>query len=332
MEIIPKKLSEISPDPNQPRQHITPRLVDEMAVSIKNEGVINAIEIDKNNMIVTGELRWRAAEKAGLETIPCKMIEINKNERFIRQMQENIHHNTMSGWDTAIGLSTTLKILPIPAAGMKSSKRFTKHVEYLSKLYGKSTTWVSDSLRLLTERQEVIRKALKTPGFPYTKIIEANNVPDKYKDALKAKVVEQDYIPRDIIRAISGGIRRAEMMGNKEAIKELLEDDYKDDKGNVMTVREAIIKVHEIMPDTQQILEKDIDRVKAITRIATDLGNILKENKLSSVNEPLSKMSLVFQLGILVLIVEKYLKSQMFVKQLEDSKEDSVKLLKGKQS
>jgi len=329
MKIIQKNISEIKPDPKQPRQHITEKMVNEMAVSIKNEGVINPIEIDKDSIIITGELRWRASEKAGLKTIPCKILEIADNDRFIRQMQENIHHNTMNAWDTAKGYEKTIKIL-FPAAGksQKIGRPLKKYLKNLSKLYGKGRNSISGSLDHLKEPKR-IQKFLKRKDFAHTKITEANKAPKEYVKILKDKVTEQEYIPRDAVRTIRAGLLRADMFSDKGAAKKILSFDYKDEEGRPMTNREVVLEVNKIIPDTQQILGKDIDRVKQITQIATDLGNLLKENKLSSINEPLSKMSLTFQLNILILILGKYLKSQTFTKQLTDVNRDRTKLLKG---
>ena len=321
MNIIEKKVSEIKPDPNQPRQHITQSNVNEMAVSIKNEGIINPIEIDKDDIIITGELRFRASKQAGLKTIPCKILDISDSKRFVRQMQENIHHNTMTAWDTAKGFEKTLRVLSSSAAGFVQRDKkhkgdyFKKGVTELSKLYGLTKTSVSNYLELLNETKEV-QESLKKERFAHTKIAEVNTAPEQYRKVLKEKIIEQKYIPRDAIRTIKDGLLRADMYSDKNAAKKILSSDYIDKEGKPMTNREVVLEVNKIMPDTQTILEKDIDRVKKIIQIATDLGDILKENPLSSISEPMSKMSLTSQLRILILILDKYLKSQTFVKYL----------------
>lgn len=334
MKIIQKNISEIKPDPNQPRKHFTDKIVDSMSVSIKNEGVINPIEIDANNIIITGEIRWRASKKADLKTIPCKVLEINDNKRFIRQMQENIHHNTMNAMDTADGFQKTLDILTSLAARLVRSKkhkgeRYKKRVTELSNLYGPSKDTIRGYLELLEETKEV-QKHIKSGKISHTKINEVNVAPEEYKKELKAKIIKQNYITRDSIRTIRAGLVRANMFSDKKAAKKIMSFDYKNKEGRPMTNREVVLEVNRIIPDTQTILEKDIDRVKQITQVAIDLGNLLKDNPLSSIREPMSKMSLNFQLKILILILDKYLKSQTFVKHLTDVNKSRVKLLKNK--
>ncbi len=91
MKIVNVLLSKIKPDKNQPRQTIDEEHIKEISQSIVTEGVINAIEIDENNVIITGEQRWRAAKLAGLKEVPCKILKITPELRFRRQVIENLH-------------------------------------------------------------------------------------------------------------------------------------------------------------------------------------------------------------------------------------------------
>jgi len=120
------------------------------------------------------------------------------------------------------------------------------------------------------------------------------------------------------------------MFQQPEVAKKLLSMDYKDKDGRPMTHREIVLEVNRIIPDTQMVLEKDIDRTKAITEKIYELEKLLEDNALSSFKEPMSKMSLIFQLKILVSIVERYLRHHSFTPQLEKAGENRVKLLKEK--
>jgi len=65
-------------------------------MTIKTQGTINPIEVDENNIIITGEMRWRASKKAGVEMIPVKrIVNLNPDERFERQVIENLHHKLL---------------------------------------------------------------------------------------------------------------------------------------------------------------------------------------------------------------------------------------------
>jgi len=80
-----------------------------MSLTLKINGIniINDIEIDENNVIITGEMRWRAANLVFNDNkeINCKLIlEINEKDRFKRQMIENLHHNLLDKKDRDQGI------------------------------------------------------------------------------------------------------------------------------------------------------------------------------------------------------------------------------------
>jgi len=86
------ELKEIKFDPNQPRKTFDPDEIKNLAMTYKIHGIINAPEIDENDMIITGELRVRAAKVAGLKKIKCNVIKsISEIERRERQIIENLH-------------------------------------------------------------------------------------------------------------------------------------------------------------------------------------------------------------------------------------------------
>lgn len=94
MEIEEKgiDLKDIKFDPEQPRKTFDPEEIENLAKTYKTQGIINAPEIDENNVVITGELRVRAAKIAGLKKIKCNVIKgISEIERRERQIIENLH-------------------------------------------------------------------------------------------------------------------------------------------------------------------------------------------------------------------------------------------------
>jgi site-specific DNA-methyltransferase (adenine-specific) len=69
MKIINKNLKDVKPYENNPRKN--DKAVDLVAESIKEFGFKVPVVIDKNNVIVSGHTRYKAAKKLGLDTIPC---------------------------------------------------------------------------------------------------------------------------------------------------------------------------------------------------------------------------------------------------------------------
>jgi len=94
MEIEEKwvNLDDIIFDPNQPRKTFELEEIKNLAKTYKAHGIINAPEIDENKMVITGELRVRAAKLANLKKIKCNVIkELSETERRERQIIENLH-------------------------------------------------------------------------------------------------------------------------------------------------------------------------------------------------------------------------------------------------
>lgn len=192
MEIKQIPTNKIRPDKNQPRKSFDEDHVKDMAQSIKGEGIINPIEIDKNYVIITGELRWRAAKEAGLETVPCKMIDVkNPNERFIRQVIENIHHNTMTAWDTAEALKRMMNNYA-KSLGIKGVGRPEEGVNWGAKRIGKSREYIRNLLSLLNEQANVVR-ALKENKIKWTPVIEARRAPKEFHKELKDRLIKGEF-------------------------------------------------------------------------------------------------------------------------------------------
>ena len=93
-DIVMKNVNDLVPDPNQPRTIFKQEDIENTANTMLRQGVINPIEIDEHNMIVTGEVRWRAAKFAKIEMVPCTVWKNGNHKRFERQAIENLnqHH------------------------------------------------------------------------------------------------------------------------------------------------------------------------------------------------------------------------------------------------
>jgi len=94
MEIEEKRieLKDIKFDPEQPRKTFDSEEINNLAKTYKTQGIINAPEIDENNIVITGELRVRAAKIAKLKKIRCNVIKgLSEIERRERQIIENMH-------------------------------------------------------------------------------------------------------------------------------------------------------------------------------------------------------------------------------------------------
>lgn len=103
------RLDRIEPDPDQPRQTFDPERLEELAASIRNEGVLQpiAVRYDEEGdryIIVHGERRWRAARMAGLQAIPAIVRDVPEDRRLIQQLMENIVREDLNAVDRAAAL------------------------------------------------------------------------------------------------------------------------------------------------------------------------------------------------------------------------------------
>lgn len=91
MKIVKRKLVDIKFDKNQPRKTFKKDFIKQLANSIKQDGMVNLIEIDKNDIIITGELRFRALKHLRIKEYDFELVEnLTDFERKIRQLAENL--------------------------------------------------------------------------------------------------------------------------------------------------------------------------------------------------------------------------------------------------
>ena len=111
LQLLAIRIDAIQPDRLQPRQTFADDSLKELSDSIRQDGVIQPIEVTEvapgQYVIVHGERRWRAAQLAGLETIPAIVRRRNYDEvtRFVRQLVENMQREDLNDVDRAVGLT-----------------------------------------------------------------------------------------------------------------------------------------------------------------------------------------------------------------------------------
>ena len=103
------RLDRIQPDPAQPRRYFDAERLEELAASIRTEGVLQPVVVrydaDRDiYVVVHGERRWRAAQAAGLATIPALVRDVPEDRRLIQQLMENIVRDDLNPVDRAAAL------------------------------------------------------------------------------------------------------------------------------------------------------------------------------------------------------------------------------------
>ncbi|MDE6628612.1 MAG: ParB/RepB/Spo0J family partition protein [Muribaculaceae bacterium] len=139
-------LSQISPNPAQPRTTFDEESLDELAASIRELGIIQPLSLRKTDpesyQIIAGERRYRAAMKAGLTSVPAYIRTANDLELTEMALIENIQREDLN----AIEIALTFK---------KLIDQYSLTQERLSERIGKKRATVANFLRLLRLPAEV---------------------------------------------------------------------------------------------------------------------------------------------------------------------------------
>ena len=139
------KLSDIIPNPTQPRTEFDEEALEELADSIRQLGLIQPITVKREGekyIIISGERRWRASEKAGLESVPAYIREVDDTTLHAMALVENIQREDLN----AIEISLSMQRL-VEECGLTQ--------EALAERLGKKRSTVANYLRLLNLPDEV---------------------------------------------------------------------------------------------------------------------------------------------------------------------------------
>ena len=142
-------ISDLTRNPYQPRQNFKEEKLEELANSIRKNGIIQPIAVrpSKSNVgkyeIVAGERRWLAAQRAGMHEIPVTILELSDVESLEVAIVENIQRDDLNPIEEARGYK-------------RLNEEFKYDHESISKLMSKSRSHISNTLRLLTLPADVI--------------------------------------------------------------------------------------------------------------------------------------------------------------------------------
>ncbi len=140
-EIVSLDMDALTPNLNQPRHHFDQEALDELAASIKSQGLIQPIlvrPLDEPGKyeIVAGERRWRACQRAGLHSIECIVRPMDEHESMAIALIENLQREDLNPMEEARALG-------------RIKEHFEITQDALADKIGKSRPAVANSLRLL---------------------------------------------------------------------------------------------------------------------------------------------------------------------------------------
>ena len=143
-------ISDLIPNKYQPRKIFDEASLEDLTNSIKERGIIQPIIVRNSNddrskfEIIAGERRWLAAQRAGLHNVPIVNIEADDLKSLEFAIVENVQRHDLNPLEEAQGYKRLID-------------EFSYDQEKVSKFIGKSRSHITNSLRLLTLPNDVIR-------------------------------------------------------------------------------------------------------------------------------------------------------------------------------
>ena len=224
-------IEELTPGQYQPRSKLHKTTLEELSQSIKNQGVLQPLIVRRlasgRFEIVAGERRWRAAQIAGVNTVPAIIRDLNNDEAAKIALIENLQREDLNSLDQAKGL-------------LRLQKEFNLSQEELGASVGKSRSTITNLLRLLNlsaEVQELLQDGKIEMG--HARALLTLNESDQINCA--KRVVSESLSVRQC-EAMVGGLNSKTKRGNDAQTKKdpntaLLEKELSDVLGSAVEIK-----------------------------------------------------------------------------------------------
>ena len=163
-------IHQLVPNKFQPRKNFEKKQLEELAVSIKNRGIIQPIAVrkisDNKFEIIAGERRWRAAQLANMHEVPTVILDANDELAAEFAVLENVQREGLNALEEAEGYQTLINTF-----GYTQDK--------IAEMIGKSRAYIANMLRLKklpNEIQNMVTNGLLTAGHARSLIDVDNNI------------------------------------------------------------------------------------------------------------------------------------------------------------
>lgn len=188
-------INKIKPDKNQPRKSWDQAKLKDMAEGIKVHGVIQPIEVDEKNIIVCGELRWRASKMAGLKEVPTlKRENMTAQDRLECQLIENLNRQEMTQIEC---LPTIRKLFATEQLGTKGQGK-EGGIRKLARRIGMSPSWLMELIRFDREAPPILKKAVEDKKLSMSTATEIMFAPEDKRIEVTKRAVEKKMNQREV--------------------------------------------------------------------------------------------------------------------------------------
>ena len=205
--VLQVPLEDLVPGQYQPRNKMHKDTLEELSKSIKAQGVLQPIlarkKASKGYEIVVGERRWRAAQLAGLKTIPTIVKELNNDEVAKIALIENLQREDLNAMDQARGLQR-LQI------------EFNLSQQDLASSVGKSRSTVANLLRL-TKLSSVAQELLESGRIEMGHARALLTIEESLQKALAEEIASKQLSVREVERLVArqGGAHKQKQTQRK---------------------------------------------------------------------------------------------------------------------
>jgi len=235
-------VSDLAPNKYQPRKIFDENNLNDLTNSVKERGILQPIIVRKSNdkrskfEIIAGERRWLAAQRAGLHTVPVVITEADDLKSLEFAIVENVQRHDLNPLEEAQGYKRLID-------------DFSYDHEKVSKFIGKSRSYITNALRLLSLPAEVVKLietqklsaghakilvGLENASFVAIKIVEkklsvrqAENFVKIFKSKKLKKTDTDDVNIRELENSISNKIGLSVSIQNKKNNKGKISFEYK---------------------------------------------------------------------------------------------------------
>lgn len=249
----------LKPNPLQPRKKIDPDSLDELARSIRTSGILQPIVVvpqEDGYMIIVGERRWRAAQKAGLNKIPALIRDVPKDQQIEASLVENLQREDLN----PIEIALTYKKLTAET-GLTQQE--------VAEKVGKDRTSVTNIIRLLKlpdEIQTILAERKLSMG--HARALLGLDNPDT-QVSLAREIVQKNLSVRDAEKLVSrlkrppSKEKRSEPDPNLAALQEELVERLGTKVSIIGTNNKGVMKLYYYSSDD---LNRIYDRIKGENR------------------------------------------------------------------
>ncbi len=214
-------IDRIKENPLQPRRIFNEDKLKELALSIKEKGVLQPVVVVKSKedfILVVGERRLRASKIAGLKKIPAIIREFNEKDLLINAVLENIQREDLNP-------------LEISDALFEMNKKMNMKQEEIGKLLGIDRATVSNLIRL-QNLGDFAKKALSEGkiSLGHAKVLLQLNDKEK-EEVLVREIIKKDLSVRALENELKKGKKRKEKRKEEDLYFKALEDELKSYTG-----------------------------------------------------------------------------------------------------